>query len=432
MKRFRMNRKDKRTKPRKKIKKPYLCAKLQKMNKRNLQGMILMFGLLGILFAFKPNFQEDKTNEHAENEFTSPFAEFARNYERYIAAHIDSSSTVGAALSIVKNDTVFIEKAYGLRKAGTRDSVNVNTVFRLASVSKGFAGVLAALLDEEGSLNLNDNIVKHLPYFSLNDSTNTVSLSLKHTLSHTSGLVPHAFDNLVEANQNMEEIFMRLHEVAISAKPGQLYGYQNTVFSIIDLLIQKKLKKEYAELLEEKLFEPLEMQSASASPLHAEKDSNIAFPHLRRLGRYKAFPLSKTYYNVAPAAGVNASISDMSKWLLALLGNNSEILSDSVRAKISEPIVKTPLKRRYTARWDELDDKYYGLGWRIYHYKGLKILYHGGYVRGYRAEISFCPEENTGMVFLQNSPNYLASQSVPDFWKNYVDAFSTDHTETVK
>jgi beta-lactamase class C len=121
------------------------------------------------------------------------------------------------------------------------------------------------------------------------------------------------------------------------------------------------------------------------------------------------------YYNVLPAAGVNASISDMAQWLLALLGNKPEQLSDTVLTAITTPVIYTPLKWRYTRYWKPFRERYYSLGWRIYNYQGRQIMYHGGYIRGYRAEIAFCPSEDLGIAFMQNSPNSLASRVVPTF-----------------
>jgi beta-lactamase class C len=99
-----------------------------------------------------------------------------------------------------------------------------------------------------------------------------------------------------------------------------------------------------------------------------------------------------------------------------------EKLDTAVINLISTPQVYTPLKRNYTRFWDTIEARYYSFGWRIFDYKGKRILYHGGYVRGYRAEIAFCPEENTGIAFLLNSPNRLASQVVPTFFNLYLEA----------
>jgi hypothetical protein len=88
---------------------------------------------------------------------------------------------------------------------------------------------------------------------------------------------------------------------------------------------------------------------------------------------------------------------------------------------LAEPLIYTPLKYRYTRYWKPFRERYYSLGWRIYHYRGRKIIYHGGYIRGYRAEIGYCPQEDVGIAFLQNSPNSLASKAVPRFFDLYFD-----------
>jgi beta-lactamase class C len=131
---------------------------------------------------------------------------------------------------------------------------------------------------------------------------------------------------------------------------------------------------------------------------------------------YVALNPQQGYYNVLPAAGVNASISDMGQWLLTLLGNYPEQFPDTVRTLLATPVIYTPLKARYTRQWKPFRERYYSLGWRVYHYRDHWIVYHGGYIRGYRAEIGFCPEEQAGIAFLQNSPNGLASKCVPTFF----------------
>jgi beta-lactamase class C len=106
----------------------------------------------------------------------------------------------------------------------------------------------------------------------------------------------------------------------------------------------------------------------------------------------------------------------MGKWLKALLGNSPEAIPPEVLRQIFNPEINTPLKKAYTRQWDPIDGRYYSFGWRVFDYKGCRIMYHGGYVRGYRAEIAFCPELGTGLVFLENSPNGVASLCVPTFF----------------
>ena len=340
-------------------------------------------------------------------------------FDDFLHQRLDSMGTVGAAATVFHGDEVIYTLTYGVRRAGTSDSVNRNTVFRLASVSKGFAGILLCQLYKKRSLNLDDRVISYLPDFRLKDSVNTHDLTIRHLLNHTSGLVPHAFDNLAEAGQTIDEILPRLVEVDISAPPGRLYGYQNVLFSLVDTIAALGTNTPYPELLEHHIFDPLGMENSSAGYRPLVWNSNVAFPHIRRNGEFYPLPLNTGYYNLLPAAGVNASISDMGKWLAALLGNSPRAIHPDVLKMITTPEIITPLKRAYTRHWDPIEGRYYSFGWRIFDYKGYRIMYHGGYVRGYRAEIAFCPELKTGLVFLQNSPNGVASRCVPTFFNMY-------------
>lgn len=352
----------------------------------------------------------------------SPLPDLAafRDFISFMTRELDSSHTVGAAYTIVHNGDVAYTGTFGKREYGTDLEVNAHTLFRLASVSKGFAGALACFLELDGAFSLDDRVVDHYPGFALKDSVSTALLTIRHLMSHTSGLVPYAYDNLVEADQELPEIIERLDEVDISAPPGELYGYQNVMFSMLDPIARRTTGVPYQVLLEEKIFKPLGMEDASAGPVE-DKNPNMAYPHVKTRSGYVSLNPHKGYYNVMPAAGVNASISDMEQWLLALLGQKPEMMPDTVVTSISTPLIYTPLKWRYTRHWKPFRERYYSLGWRIYKYQGRKIVYHGGYIRGYRAEIAFCTEENVGIAFLQNSPNGLASRCVPTFFDLFLE-----------
>lgn len=344
-----------------------------------------------------------------------------RDFIRFMEQELDSTNTVGAAYTIVHKGDIVFTGTFGERKRGSNQQVDQHTLFRLASVSKGFAGALACMLELDGAFSLEEKVVDYYPGFRLKDSVNTADLTIQHILSHTSGLVPFAFDNLVEADQELYAIVERLPEVNISAPPGELYGYQNVLFSLLDPITRRATGVPYQVLMQEKIFRPIGMTDASVGPVDLSLSPNMAFPHVRTGRGYVPLDPHEGYYNVLPAAGVNASISDMGQWLLALLGKKPEHLPDTVRNRLASPIIYTPLKSRYTRYWKPFRERYYSLGWRIYKYQGRTIVYHGGYIRGYRAEIAFCPEEEVGIAFLQNSPNGLASRFVPTFMDLYFD-----------
>jgi beta-lactamase class C len=364
----------------------------------------------------------------------SPIKKTIRHYADTLQREFDSSTTAGAAVTIVyKNKIVFIG-TYGYRNVGFLKRVDKHTVFRLASVSKGFAGVLACLLEQDSIICLDDKVKYYLPDFQLKNKVNSDNLTIRHILSHTSGLVAHAFDNLADDKIPYPVILSELCNVDISAPPGQLYSYQNAIFSLLDTIIRVRTGQTYSEMLESKVFKPLRLSDASTGcAVFLNENANIAYPHILRGEQNIAMSPNLGYYDLMPAAGVNASISDMGRWLLALLGNKQQFINRDVLNAIETPVISTHLKRSYYQYWDRISSKSYSLGWRIYMYKGRKILYHGGYVKGYRSEVAFCPEENIGISFLQNSATELAAKAVPMFfnmWFAQEDTLSLPATKT--
>ena len=107
----------------------------------------------------------------------------------------------------------------------------------------------------------------------------------------------------------------------------------------------------------------------------------------------------------------------MAIWVRANLGAFPDIMSSDFLSSVHEPVVKTP-HGNYFNRWANLDDAYYGLGWRVFDYDGMQVVHHGGGVRGFRSEMAFVPERNIGMVLLFNAASTLANDVVPQFLDN--------------
>ena len=348
-------------------------------------------------------------------DFRPEIQEFLDNYEEFYLNRFKECGSVGGALAIVYKGQVVHLKGYGVKKINTKDSVDVNTVFRLASVSKGFTGVLGAILHKKQLLDLDTPCVAYLPDMKLQRQVNTNTVTLRNTLSHTTGLTAYSFDKHVEAGASFNTIFQQLAQANVQCNPGTTFAYQNVMFSLIDTIVRKQLQKSYAELMQDFVFEPLGMTDASATFEGFKSSGNFAYPHRGYAKGTAVVKLNNRYYQTAPAAGINASIADMSKYLQALLGFAPTVFSPEVLRDIAVPRVKMPLKNVTNQIWGNLSDRAYGMGWRIFTSHGNTIMYHGGFVEGYRAEIAFCADQQIGIVFLQNSANTLALEAAPTF-----------------
>lgn len=380
---------------------------------------ILALKLQSFVRSDKPEKQEPREIAVVEPEY-NPAVEIENTlteFDSLLEQNLKEAGTVGAAAVITYKGKIALVKCYGVRKAGEKNPVNENTVFRLASVSKTVTGVLAGILDKENIVKLDDHIVDYLPDFKLKNKEYTNQLTVRHLLSHTSGLIPHAYDLMVEDKVPLEKIIERLDQVDLTAAPGQLYGYQNVVYSIYDPVTTAKTHKPFESVMKEKVFQPFGMADASVNFEDFKNNNNKAYPHYNRgHNRYSPMRLNDRYYTTAPAAGVNASISDLGHFLCALTDDDSEIFDNKARQAVFTPQVNSPLKRTYFRSWGRgVKDKRYSIGWRIVDYKGREVAYHGGYVLGYKAEIALCEQEDIGIAILSNSPNSATAKNIPAF-----------------
>jgi beta-lactamase class C len=149
------------------------------------------------------------------------------------------------------------------------------------------------------------------------------------------------------------------------------------------------------------------------------KNRNVARPHLLWRKGWRVTSINDTYYNVGPAGGVNASISDMAQLIKVLLGSKTEFIKKSTLEEIYKPAVKAQSKNRNFRRWISRADSYYALGWRVLNFEKDTLLYHGGYVNGYRSELAINRRDKIGICVLSNGPGNLIDNSVPYFFKLY-------------
>ena len=121
-----------------------------------------------------------------------------------------------------------------------------------------------------------------------------------------------------------------------------------------------------------------------------------------------------TYYQVLPAAGVNASASDMAQWLIGHTGYRPDVLPAPLLATLHQPVVDTP-SEMHASPWrrERLSSAAYAIGWRVYNYAGNTLVFHGGAVQGYRGAVAMLPDRDFGVALLWNSESSLPSALIP-------------------
>lgn len=349
------------------------------------------------------------------------FAAAAKHpFEPAIAKEVRLDGVPGMAYAIRENGDWTVG-TLGVRSLKRGEPVTDETLFPLASVSKTFAGTLAALLASEGLLDLDTPLTEEWPGFRLAPRNVAQQITVGHLLSHTGGVVPNAYDNLLEAGKTIPEIIPSFKKVKPLCKPGECYGYQNVMFSLAEPALAHAGGSDYPILVKDRIFTPLGMADSGVGFAFYNGSNNKAVPHVKARKQWYQRRHKPNYYRATPAAGVNASIRDMVLWVDAIMGKRPDVVpTDAIQLATSPRVNST--RERWRRHWrDHVSRTWYALGWRIFRFDGQDIVLHGGGVTGFRTLISFLPGEDTALVLLFNGETRIHDKIATAFWTDVMD-----------
>ena len=186
-----------------------------------------------------------------------------REFEAMAQALVEGQRVPALSMAIVHDGQVLSMRGYGITDTEAAEPVGAHTVFRLASLSKGFAGTMAGLLVSEGALRWDSRVKHFLPDFRLHDPQAAQAVTVADLLSHRVGLPHHTYDRAIEANADYRDLVHRLYETPLRCDPGECYTYQNVAFSLIGDVVFAATGTFYSQAVERRLFGPLGMHDAS-------------------------------------------------------------------------------------------------------------------------------------------------------------------------
>ena len=287
----------------------------------------------------------------------------------------------------------------GETAAGSGDTVTAETRFRAASLSKSFTGVLLAILESEGLIDLDTEVPTR--FLDLKGPAQPTWIEL---MSQRSGLPPNAYDNLIEGGVSAVEARARLSTVDLVCQPGECYTYQNVAFSAAELLIEEATGLTYEQAVRRYVFEPYRLTTAGVGEDDLVSGRSWARPHRGWVRQADLAGQPSTYYDDVPsAAAITVSLNDMIAWAQANLAW-TDGLPEDVRQRVFTPYAESARETRglgpLRAR---IDETYYGLGWRVYEWGDRTLIAHAGYLSGYGAQVVMEPETGFAFVALWNS-----------------------------
>ncbi len=325
-------------------------------------------------------------------------SDFDAIVERLMKAH----DVPGVGLALVKDGKPLLAKGYGVADAATGERVTEKTVFSLGSVSKSFAAVTAMKLVEEKRLSLDTSVASVLEGFRLSDGEATRALTLRHALSHTSGL-PRLPEWILPTRA---DIVKRLSTVPLDAAPGAAWRYCNQNFILAGHVVERVAGKPWEEVLAASVLDPLGMTSSYAANALARGDGGVARPHVldvRRGQRTIAFESHLEPWG--PSGNVRSSAADMARYLAFHAGGGPEILSSGSLAEMHREQVSLEQSPAAADRFGPLPVKRrgYGLGFYTEEFRGVRLASHEGTLDGFTASVTIAPEAGAGIAILTNA-----------------------------
>ncbi|MGM1046318.1 MAG: serine hydrolase domain-containing protein [Bacillota bacterium] len=300
---------------------------------------------------------------------------------------------------LVRGQDIFYAKGWGVT-GDSEETVTPDTPFTLGSISKSLTGLAVMKLIEEGSVNLEDPVQTYLPWFTLQDKQAAAQITIKHLLTHASGI--STYTGLSISDQGAKDLdaiknnVKSLANVKLTASPGEKYQYSNANYLILGALIEEITGQRFSDYMEQQIFQPLDMT-------HAAADSDTAYEKGYKAGYQSWIGISSksdiSYDNGgAPYGYISASANDMAKYIQFLTKLQPEtILKEESIDQLYSPLLQTK------------KDRYYGFGWRITDdpAPSNKMIWHSGSTPDSHAEIFFFPETGWGGAILTNKNHIL-------------------------
>lgn len=329
-----------------------------------------------------------------------------RDFDAYTSDAVAEWGAVGLAVAVVKDGELLFARGYGVRDAEAGGPVDAETLFAIGSTTKAMTAAAIGMLVEEGKLDWDDPVTRHLPSFRLSDPWLTREVTIRDLLTHRAGMGNADF-LWYEVETEIDEILERFAQAPVAYSPRSSFIYQNIMYAAAGAVIEAVAGLPWEEFLRSRIFEPLGM--TGTVPLLAETVDrpNVAVPHHTVDG--ELVPIDNASVDPVRAAGsVWSSVSDMSLWLRTLLAggvapNGTRILAESTVNELFRPQAFVPEAAYYpTARLTRPNWATYGLGWFQQDYRGRKIDFHTGSIDGMVAIAGLVRDEGLGVYVLGN------------------------------
>ena len=321
--------------------------------------------------------------------------EYARQVDALLEP-FDLADGPGGAVGVFRDGEIAYAHGYGLANIEHAIPNSPSTVFRIGSVTKQFVAMAIAMLHQEGTLSLDDDIRVHVPEVPEYEQPITV----RHLVHHTSGLRDYnelatlagmRSDRLGTVDEALSLI---ARQQGLNFTPGDQYLYSNSGYFLMAVIVERASGKTMAEFAEERIFQPLGMNSSLF------KDDRDAIVRKRAYGYVPdddGYRMYLSQRDFVGAGGVFTTVEDMLRWDNAFYG----------AAEWSPGLIDLTMTRGQLNDGFELP---YAFGLQVGEYRGLRTVAHSGSFAAFTAYLLRFPDQRLTVVTMRNGGSSNAAR----------------------
>jgi len=332
----------------------------------------------------------------------------ADHWQQRLDALASRHGVVGASLAIRRlagsgepgASDELVEVATGVLNKSTGDPVTTDSVFQIGSISKVWTTTLVMQLVDEGRLSLDTPIVEVLPELRLGDSDVAGKVTMRHLLTHSSGIDGDVFTDTGRGDDCLEKYVAALADVAQNHPLGATFSYCNSGFVLAGRVIEVLTGKTWDAVLRERIIEPLALGFTSTLPeeavLHRVAVGHITPDPEQDPEVVKTFLMPRP---LGPAGLISATAADVTSFArMHLLGgvapDGTQVLSGGSTDAMQAHELDLPDKHTLGDSW--------GLGWIRFDWNGERLYGHDGSTFGQNAYLKVLPSQGLSVALLTN------------------------------
>jgi CubicO group peptidase (beta-lactamase class C family) len=327
-------------------------------------------------------------------------------YREFVAEQMGIWKVPGMAVAVVKNGELAFAEGFGLRNVEAKLPVTPDTIFAIGSASKAFTTMSMGVLVDDGRLAWDNPVRDYLPTFRMWDPFATERMTPRDLVTHRSGLPRH---DLMWYNNPLsrQELFDCLRFLEPNKDFRTFFQYQNLMYMTAGHLVGQLAGSRWEQVVEERIFRPLEMQCSNLSVEESQRTADFSLPYEEKKGEVRQIPF-RNIDAIGPAGSINSNLVDMANWVLLHVSKGQfqgrQVISPGNLSQMHTPqmVIQGMPGLDIFDKYKEIGSMTYGLGWFINPYRGHTLIHHGGNIDGFSSLISFVPDEGVGAVVLTN------------------------------